>query len=220
MPDRGEFLLLEAALENAEAVVDTLVDSEVLSSLPVVGTAVKMCQAFDHIRNRILAAKLYRLLDGLGELTEDEKQKWRKRVAESPEESRKVGETLLLVIDRMTDMDKPELLGILFLACLDAVIDGEQFCRLARAVDVAYLPDIQRLLDMPEVAPLRSQEAWMRYLAPAWLTQQGGGERWGDVGEIYYELSDLGVSLREAYAYGRTARERKQDQTKGEQAGP
>jgi len=37
-----ENLLIEAALENAETLVETVTDSEILKAIPVVGTALKV----------------------------------------------------------------------------------------------------------------------------------------------------------------------------------
>lgn len=66
--------LVEAALEGTEVVVDTLIDSEILKSIPVVGTAVKLIKGAGQIRDRIFAAKIMRFLhlDRLSELSKAE----------------------------------------------------------------------------------------------------------------------------------------------------
>lgn len=57
--------LLEAILESPEVVIDVLSNDQVLSEIPVLGTAFKICKAVDDVRNRAFAAKLARLLQRL-----------------------------------------------------------------------------------------------------------------------------------------------------------
>ena len=50
--------LIEAALENVEALIDVFTDNEILKSIPVVGTALKVIKGAGDIRDRLFAAKL------------------------------------------------------------------------------------------------------------------------------------------------------------------
>ena len=53
-----EHYLLEAALENAEALLDTVTDNEVLKNIPIVGTCIKVVKSVGDVRDRLLAGKL------------------------------------------------------------------------------------------------------------------------------------------------------------------
>ena len=59
MPRPKERNLLEAALLNIEVVVDAATTNDAIASIPVIGTAFKVCKAIDDIRARALAAKLH-----------------------------------------------------------------------------------------------------------------------------------------------------------------
>jgi hypothetical protein len=202
MPQPKDRPLLEATLEGFEVVVDALMKDEVLASIPFIGTAVKLCKAVDDIRNRAFATKLARFVTTLSSAEQETKGKWRRRVAESPEEAQKVGETLFFVLERLTDLDKPALLSQLFTAFVDEVISGEELRRLAQAIDACFADDLKRLLESTDV-PAKSDEPWLRYMAKSGLTQIVAGETWDEAGQLFFEISPLGHKLRQAYSHAR-----------------
>jgi len=202
MPAQRERPLLEATLETSEVVIDALVADKVLSEIPIIGTAIKICKAVDDIRNRAFASKLARFVSGFSSETEETRDKWRERLAASPEETRRVGETLFFILERLTDFDKPMLLSRLFLAFVDQVISGEELRRLAQAIDSSFIDDLYRLMETAEI-PSKSQEAWMRNMATSGLTQIVAGKTYDEIGELYFEVSPLGDKLRNAFAHGR-----------------
>jgi hypothetical protein len=193
--------LLEAALENAEVIVDALSDDGVLKEIPVIGTAVKVCKAIDTIRDRLFVAKLKRFLFGLG----DEVKfvaKLRKKIAQSPEQAQKVGETLLMVLERITDIDKADLLAIFFYAYTDEFITSEEFRRIAQSIDMALIDDLHKLLAL-EQNPIQSLEPWLQYLAPSGLSQLLGGLISEEPGQKYHRVSSLGLQFQKAYSHGK-----------------
>ena len=79
------------------------------------------------------------------DIPEEEKKKFLKKLDANPKFRRKVGETLVLLLDRLDDMEKPELVGKLFKAYMLGRIEFPAFQRLAAAVERAYLPDLFEL---------------------------------------------------------------------------
>src|ERR1035437_10047632 len=194
--------LLEAVLENAEALVDSLINDEFLKDIPVVGTAIKLCSAVDSLRDRAFAAKLHKFVLGLGNNHSAVAVKWRQLVDKSPEDAKRVGETLFMVLERLSDLEKAELLASVFRAHVDDIIASQDLRRLAQAIDMAFMDDLKRLLELDR-HPEKSAEPWLRYLAPTGLTIMVGGKTAKDVGDVYYEVSRLGGQLRNAYFHGR-----------------
>lgn len=197
--------IVEAALEGAEAVVDTLIGSEILKSIPVVGTAVKLIKGAGQIRDRIFASKILRFLQTLDTVSPQLKEEIRKRVAESPEDGRKVGETVVLLLDRLSEMSKAELLAVLFVAYSYGHVTSSEFQRLSHAVDAAFMDDLNSFLssrhNIGKKGP--STEAYLKALYPSGLTELMGGKEIKTIGEIYYQPSLLGKKLVNAYNQGR-----------------
>ena len=123
--DNKERPLLESILENVEAITDAVTDGDVLIEVPVVGTVFKLLRAADTTREKLFAAKISKFLQELDKIPRFDVEKMRKKIADSPQESQKIGNTLLMVLDKVCDLDKPKLLGQLFIAYLDNVISKE-----------------------------------------------------------------------------------------------
>ena len=194
--------ILEAVLESGEVVADALMRGDILADIPVIGTAFKLCKAGDSIRDRAFAAKLMKFLSGLDAIPEQSKQQIKDKIASSPDEAAKVGESLFLVLERITDLDKPLLLSYLFLAYTDAVITADDLRRFAQVVDSSFADDLRMFLEVKDL-PVKSGEPWMQFLAHTGLTYAVAGQTWEDAGQIYYESTSLGNKLRNAYYHGR-----------------
>lgn len=194
--------ILEAVLESGEVVADALMRGDILADIPIIGTAFKLCKAGDSIRDRAFAAKLMKFLSGLDAIPEQSKQQIKDKIASSPDEAAKVGESLFLVLERITDLDKPLLLSYLFLAYIDAVITADDLRRFAQVVDSSFADDLRRFLEVMDL-PVKSGEPWMQFLAHTGLTNVVAGQTWADAGQIYYESTSLGNKLRNAYYHGR-----------------
>jgi hypothetical protein len=197
----GEHYLVEAALENVEAVVDAATNDEVLKNIPVIGTAVKLCKAGDDIRNRIFAAKITRFLQTLNKTPPEAREKIAQKVASSPDEAKKVGETLLLVLERITALEKAEIVAYLFIAYIFEQLTEDEFRRLSDAVDQAFIDDLVKFLAIRRV-PRVGREPFLTYLSHTGLTIAVGGKTYKDIGNILYYVTDLGTRLIDAYLHG------------------
>lgn len=116
VPKKGERNLLEAGLLNAEALARGLADNEAIAAIPIVSTAVKVARGIDDLRSRMFAAKLESFVSDPSLRNSLAADRIKQKFAESPEAGKKIGETLLLVLDRFIDMDKPAMLAKVFVA--------------------------------------------------------------------------------------------------------
>ena len=142
MPPKKERHLLEAVLTNIEVAVDAAVASDLAASIPVIGTAFKLCKALDDIRSRALAAKLDVFVSSPDLATPSTKAAVLELTRSSPAEAQKIGETLFLVLDRYIDLDKPLILAKAFGSYLGGLITATDLQRLAQAIDIAFAPDL------------------------------------------------------------------------------
>lgn len=196
--------VLEASLETSEAAIDLLASNEVLADIPIVGTALKILKAADSVRDRAFSMKLERFAKPLSGATDSERQRFRDKLRANQEETRRVGETLFLVIDRLADVDKPSILGYVFISYLNGLFPYSDLRLMSQAIDMAYADDLDILVETESFAG-KLQADWMQRLASAGLTESLGGTTWGDVGAIYYRVTELGEKLRNAYQSGRHA---------------
>jgi hypothetical protein len=190
-----EHPLLEAVLENIEAGVNLISGNEVLAAIPVVGTAFKVCRGIDDMRARMFIAKLERFVTDPSLQSEAAKEALKRAAANPSAESHKIGESLFLILERLTDLEKPSLLARIFAGYLGGKITSEELRRLAPAIDAAFLEDINQLLADPDPRQMDAAP-WKRSLVVAGLTEQNAPGPIG--GRLVYMVTPLGQALRTA----------------------
>jgi len=195
--DKKDRPLLESIFENAEAIFDATSNADVLKEIPLVATAVNLLRAADTIKEKLFAAKIYQFLQELDRISPSDIEKMRKKIADSSQESEKVGNTLLMVLDKVSDLDKPKLLGQLFIAYLDNVISADELRRLVHAVDVAFVDDLLELIRSSSSDPLGSH---LEFLVSSGLSCVLAGD-WDNIGEISYKKTELANKLLRAYCH-------------------
>ncbi len=186
---------LEAFLEGSEAAIDLATDNEAVKAVPVIGTALRILHGVDDLRSRAFAAKLHKFIQSPELRTDKARAKLKEGIASSPEEAERIGETLFLVLERMTDLDKPAMLAKVFAAFLDDRIDATTLRRIAHAVDSAFTDDLAKLSRWnADIHPSYAIE-WMRPLSGSGITHAIAGRVFNDVGETGYELTEMGKTL-------------------------
>lgn len=203
MTQKKERNFLEAALEAGEAALDLLTDNEAVKAVPVIGTAFKLLKGVDDMRDRALAAKLETFIRDPSLQCDPVREKLRNGISSSEEEAIKVGETLFLVLDKMTDLEKPRLLARVFRAYLDEVITGADLRRLSHALDGAFTDDLICLEYWQESAHVSYGIEWKQPLVGVGLTRVMTGQTIDTMTEVQYELTELGRKLYQALWHAR-----------------
>jgi hypothetical protein len=170
MREKRSHHLVEAFLQNVEAAADLLTDNEAVKAIPVVGTAVKLCQGLDDIRARALAAKLQAFIAEPHLQSPAASEKIKRKLATNSEEFGSVGEVLFLVLERLIDLDKPQILAKVFVAYLDEAVSQSELKRLAQAVDLAFGEDLLAFLNAEAIQLQDETQPWMPLLEPSGLT--------------------------------------------------
>lgn len=195
MRNAADYPLLEGFLESAQAGIELISHSEVLGAVPVVGIAFKVFKGLHDLRTQAFMAKLAKFVTDPSLQSADAKSALAQMAVNPNEDSRKIGEALFLVLERLTDMEKAALLARAFAGYLGGKITGDELRRLAPAIDAGYIDDLNMLIDAQE--PIEPESAvWMRPLVVAGLTEQGVPGPIG--GKLVWRLTPLGLSLRKA----------------------
>ena len=89
--------------------------------------------------------KIARFLVQLREIPSERREEFARRLEEDPRFRERLAENLLLVLDRLDDSSKPELIGKIFRAYILGRTDYETCTRLCSAVDRAFYADLLAL---------------------------------------------------------------------------
>lgn len=137
----------DALVDIAEIGVDEFLDEGIIKDIPVVGTIYKLAKAGISIKDRFFIRKVGRFLVALHEINTGDKQAFQDGIKNDPEMAKKVGENLIIILDRLDDLDKPSILAKLFNAYIEKKIDFSTFRRLASAVERAYIDDLKDIIE-------------------------------------------------------------------------
>jgi hypothetical protein len=185
--DKG---MTELLADQAEAALDLALDEGVIKEIPVVGSLVKLYKVGVGVREHLFLKKLLRFLRQLESVSDEERQEFRERVSKDPEYRNKVGEKILLLLERADEMEKPALIGKAFAAYLQNQINYEQFSKMASGIDRALMYDLLQLGQM-EKPYLRTEEQWGANLMSAGLMSIHVGQLIGG-NHIDYFLNETG----------------------------
>ena len=136
------------ASDLADVGLDAILDDGLARDIPVVGTLMKMYSIATTVQNRLFAKKLLRFLAGLADVPAAQRRAQVAKLTVDVNERQKVGENLLLLLDRMNDMAKPAMMASAFKAYLEERIDSPQFQSLAHVIDSINMAAIRTLRDV------------------------------------------------------------------------
>jgi len=144
----GKDLLEEAA----EFALDSLVTSDSLKDIPVIGTVAKLYSIAVDVQGYIFAKKIRRFLIELASVPHEERKKFIGRINSDHKYREKTVDTLTVIIDRLDDLEKAPLLARALAGHIKEEYDFTTFRRLASAIDRCLVSDLWLLekLDRPK----------------------------------------------------------------------
>ncbi len=138
--------LTELGADVADKVV------EVAGGVPVVSLLQKLWKAGSSVQTYLFIKKMVRFLAELKDIPAAERQAQIDKLETDAKEEKKVGETLLLILDRLNDMQKPTMVGRAFKALLKGQITEGQFESISHAIDtlsIGQIADVARFYGVP-----------------------------------------------------------------------
>ena len=189
---------IEFPAEILEFSIDQFLDEGILKDIPFVGWIAKGLSIGMTISDRILYHKILRFLYALNVIQSEATNKFSERIESDSDYRRKVGEHLLLVLDKMDAFDKANLLAIVFDHLLTRDIEHAQFIDLAHVLDRSSLADL-KALDVPDSQRIKFNSAGLA--AASGILEYGISEPspGQDLPELGTRLSSFGRDLRDMF---------------------
>lgn len=151
--------VLDVAVELAEGKLDELLVDGPLKDVPFFGALLSLWKAGPQVRDWFFARKLGKFLGPIHKLPREERERFFRKLEEDPKQRQRAGEHLLLIMDRLDDLQKPELISKAFIGYLKGSYDFETFQRLSLAIDRCFYSDLFR------IAAQRSQASYSQITA-------------------------------------------------------
>lgn len=135
--------LVEMGSDAAELVLDQLLDNGILQDIPVFGTLYKMGKFGLGIREQYFAKKVYTFLFNIREISSLERERFINDLEEHT--SQRAGETLLILLDKLDNIEKPKILSNLMKARIHGDISINKFLRLSCIAEKVFIHDLKEL---------------------------------------------------------------------------
>ncbi|MCO6414089.1 MAG: hypothetical protein J5I92_15225 [Thiogranum sp.] len=187
--------LQSLAMDAAELTIDAVLTDELMKSIPVVSTVANLYRATVSIRDRIFLRKVLSFLTEFLGIPEEDRKRFADELDENAGTRAKAGASLVLLLERLDDLDKPELVGRLYRAKLEGRLSFEELRRFCMIVERAHLPDLAALSKLrlgEEVDPVAAPYL----LALGLLTVTGEDYNYEGIGaSTRYEVNRLGSNF-------------------------
>ncbi|WP_316762357.1 hypothetical protein [Pedobacter aquatilis] len=145
----GETLLSDEALsivkEYSELGIDSVLKDGLLKDIPLIGTLVSLYKIGGSLKERNEFKKIAVFLNQLSDIPIEQRIAFQKKLEEKDQYRESTFEKVLLLLSRLDETQKAELVGNLFKLYILEVISKEKFLRLSGIVERILLYDLLAL---------------------------------------------------------------------------
>jgi hypothetical protein len=188
--------LKDITSDVAEAILDEELSDGLFKELPVIGIAFKTFSVFKKINEYFFAKKIFKFLFELKNISQKELDDFGKKMDEN-DESQKVGEKVLHLLNQSDDIDKASLIGKLFASYITHSIDFDILQRGTIAVNKVFLEDVKSLsLCLSENFDVISETTLAGLLNAGLIIIDGTKDTKYDGGaKLKYKISEIGLLI-------------------------
>jgi hypothetical protein len=114
--------------------------------------------------------------------------------------AKRLGDGIVLILDRLDDLEKPQLIAKVFAALVRGRIDLDTFRRLASAIDIGFLEDLLALTKhepkhdevAPDCIPNLLRTGLTRIYGPREHSRDLHRQKPGPIRRTFYGITELG----------------------------
>jgi hypothetical protein len=165
-----------------------------LKDVPIIGSFTQLWRAGVQVRDAMFVAKLTRFLKCVRDRNHESIARYAREIQDDSDLQFKVGSNILIAIERLDDIEKPELLGRAFLRLAAGEIDYGTFAEFALAIDRCFITDLSWLEDTESRLQMPPSEA-TRLSACGLLEIEGIPTVRGKGADNNYRMTSLGRAL-------------------------
>lgn len=107
--------------DNSEAILDSLMENEVIKEIPILGSSLKIIRGIQSLRDRAYLNKIKLFLEKIGEINDDQKKIIINDSKKNEKSRTKFGDAIFTTIEQSDSTVKVEYIAVAF----EAYINGE-----------------------------------------------------------------------------------------------
>ena len=133
----------DLAVDLGDLELDSLIDESVLKDVPFIKTIIACRKTWGAIRDQLFLRKIAKFLHSCPSFSEQEREQFIQKHLTDPKEAKKLSDALVLILDRLDDLEKPEMIAKICAAYVRDEISFDLFRRLNAAVDIGFIEDLK-----------------------------------------------------------------------------
>lgn len=139
--------LSDAAIEMAEAGIDSILEDGIGKSIPIVSLIVGTAKTAQNIHDRNLLRQTFHFIKSFNEKTIDQKKldEYRAKLHSNPKKGEEELGRALILLNNNVDTQKSKLLGRLYSNYVGGKISWEQFCEMSDVMSRLFISDFDLL---------------------------------------------------------------------------
>lgn len=146
----------DALTDLGETFFDSHLEDGLLKEIPFLGTLIKLRNFGLSVSDYMLIKKVQRFIFTLDKVSKVERDSFFTKLEKNEKYKAKVNDNLLLLISASDDIDKPEMLGLVFSSYVQGYLDYERFMQFSTTVNALNANQFKLLREQGE--PLAPKE--------------------------------------------------------------
>lgn len=134
-------LEVDPLIDFSDNLLEKYADFQLLDEIPIIKTFIAIAKTSSQISNFLFMNKIWKFLERTQDIPKDEISTFSEKLKNDNKFRRKVGDNIILYIDKLNDMQKPSIYGKLFNAYIRGRIDYPLFLRLSRILERFEIED-------------------------------------------------------------------------------
>ena len=184
----------DLATDLSEVALDRIVDHEILNEIPVIGSIVKIARISHSISDRLFLAKVGTFLEGLEEISTDDREKILSKVSPLGKHAKEISEQLVFALEKIDTLVKCRVITALFRALVSDKIDRKIYMKLVFSVVNSYWDELRQFLLSTETEFVVEFDT---LVANGLIYAEGTFGNLGSRGNIKFTPTSEGEKLRE-----------------------
>ena len=160
-----------------ELTIDSLMEDGIAKDLPIVGSLIGISKFGLKVREQIFLKKILKFLINLNGTTVAERSNFISKIEKEEKYNKKVGLAIILILDKLEDLEKPEIIGKLLAANIKGIINYETFLRISYLVQNLFIPDLKFLKEIKQGKEVDYDKQGELYLSGLMISKDTGGAR-------------------------------------------
>lgn len=137
--------------------LDQFLDEGLLKDIPLLGSLVKMYKSGINVKEFLFSKKVEKFLKNLSGVSEEEVNSFNEKINSAPKFKARVAEHLTLLLDRIDDIEKAELLAKAFSGFIKSELNFDKFRRIARAIERCMINDLKEVHNFKKSSDAHSE---------------------------------------------------------------